>query len=127
IKMNDFTKDFTFRADEYTGKNNYVVFNDTQVKPEKMNKIEFSQETKGISFASASWHYSTQKMPKEEKGDLLSVSRKYYLREVKNNKMTLKPLKEGQKIKVGDQVEVHLSIRAKHAAEYVHLKDPRAA
>ena len=27
----------------------------------------------------------------------------------------------------GDQVEVQLSIRAKHAAEYVHLRDPRGA
>jgi uncharacterized protein YfaS (alpha-2-macroglobulin family) len=28
---------------------------------------------------------------------------------------------------VGDQLEVHLSIRARHAAEYVHLRDPRPA
>jgi uncharacterized protein YfaS (alpha-2-macroglobulin family) len=27
----------------------------------------------------------------------------------------------------GDQVEVHLSISAKHAAEYVHVRDPRGA
>ena len=28
---------------------------------------------------------------------------------------------------VGDQVEVHLSLKTKHAAEYVHLRDPRGA
>ena len=28
---------------------------------------------------------------------------------------------------MGDELEVQLSIRSKHAAEYVHLRDPRAA
>jgi uncharacterized protein YfaS (alpha-2-macroglobulin family) len=41
--------------------------------------------------------------------------------------MTLLPLREGTTLAVGDQLEVHLSIRAKHAAEYVHLRDPRPA
>ena len=37
------------------------------------------------------------------------------------------PLAEGAKIAVGDQLEVHLSLRTKHEAEYVHLRDPRGA
>jgi len=28
---------------------------------------------------------------------------------------------------VGDEVEVHLALRTRHAAEYVHLRDPRGA
>jgi uncharacterized protein YfaS (alpha-2-macroglobulin family) len=36
-------------------------------------------------------------------------------------------LAEGAALSVGDEVEVQLSVRAKHAAEYVHLRDPRAA
>ncbi len=39
----------------------------------------------------------------------------------------LTPLDEGAEVVVGDQVEVQLNIRAKHAAEYVHLRDPRGA
>jgi uncharacterized protein YfaS (alpha-2-macroglobulin family) len=48
--------------------------------------------------------------------------------------MTLIPIpnfeKAGQAgvaLKVGDEVEVHLSLRLKAAAEYIHLRDPRAA
>jgi uncharacterized protein YfaS (alpha-2-macroglobulin family) len=36
-------------------------------------------------------------------------------------------LAEGARLSPGDEVEVQLSVRAKHAAEYVHLRDPRAA
>ncbi len=39
----------------------------------------------------------------------------------------LYPLDEGAEVAVGDQVEVQLTIRAKHASEYVHLRDPRGA
>jgi uncharacterized protein YfaS (alpha-2-macroglobulin family) len=39
----------------------------------------------------------------------------------------LRPLTEGERIEVGGQVEVQLSITARHAAEYVHLRDPRGA
>ena len=39
----------------------------------------------------------------------------------------LRPLAEGERLAVGDQLEVHLSLTALHAAEYVHLRDPRGA
>jgi len=39
----------------------------------------------------------------------------------------LLPLNEGAKVAVGDEVEVHLSLTAKHPMEYVHLRDPRPA
>lgn len=41
--------------------------------------------------------------------------------------MRLVPLEDGAVVAVGDEVEVQLSIRVKHAAEYVHLRDPRGA
>ena len=39
----------------------------------------------------------------------------------------LKPLAEGATLQPGDEVEVQISLRSKHAAEYVHLRDPRPA
>ncbi len=39
----------------------------------------------------------------------------------------LSPLDEGAEVVVGDLVEVQLTVRAKHASEYVHLRDPRGA
>jgi uncharacterized protein YfaS (alpha-2-macroglobulin family) len=41
--------------------------------------------------------------------------------------MKLIPVKDGDEIRVGDEVEVQLSLSSKHQAEYVHLRDPRAA
>ncbi len=41
--------------------------------------------------------------------------------------MVLEPLREGASVRVGDEVEVHLSLSAKHPMEYVHLRDPRGA
>ncbi|HMM35968.1 MAG TPA: hypothetical protein PKA62_14690, partial [Thermoanaerobaculia bacterium] len=38
-----------------------------------------------------------------------------------------KPIADGTALKPSDQVEVQLSLRTKHAAEYVHLRDPRGA
>ena len=40
---------------------------------------------------------------------------------------TLQPLTDGAKLEPGDELEVQLSIRARQAAEYVHLRDPRGA
>ncbi len=41
--------------------------------------------------------------------------------------MDPRALKPGDAIAVGDQLEVQLDVRAKHAAEFVHLRDPRGA
>jgi uncharacterized protein YfaS (alpha-2-macroglobulin family) len=39
----------------------------------------------------------------------------------------LQPLAEGDLLHPGDEVEIHLTIRSKAPAEYVHLRDPRPA
>ena len=59
--------------------------------------------------------------------DFFSVERTYFRRVNEKGEWVLRPLSEGATLTPGDQVEVHLSIRAKHAAEYVHLRDPRGA
>jgi hypothetical protein len=43
------------------------------------------------------------------------------------SEVTLVPIAGSATIAVGDEVEVQLSLRAKAAAEYVHLRDPRPA
>jgi len=39
----------------------------------------------------------------------------------------LKPLAQGAPLAPGDELEVQISLRSGHAAEYVHLRDPRGA
>jgi hypothetical protein len=118
---------FVFEPDRYTGKRNQVVVPGEKMNPQTDATIGVAKSGKGLAFASASWHFSTEKLPTEERGDFFSVSRRYFKREAASSGFVLKPLAEGAPIVAGDQIEVQLSLRTKHAAEYVHLRDPRAA
>jgi len=89
--------------------------------------VVVEKEGKGLMFASATWSFSTEKLPETEQGDLLSVSRSYFRRENTGSAFVLRPLAEGATLAPGDEVEVHLSVRSKHPCEYIHLRDPRAA
>jgi uncharacterized protein YfaS (alpha-2-macroglobulin family) len=66
-------------------------------------------------------------MPEEARGDLFAVTRSLYRRVQEGGKWQLRPLAEGAPLRPGDQLEVQLSVRSRHAAEYVHLRDPRPA
>ena len=115
---------FTFEPDKYTGKKNQLVIAGDKLGPECAT-VRATKGGKGMAFASATWHFSTEKMPEKGDGDLFSVERTYFKREKKGEEVALKPLAEGAPLAVGDEIEVHLSIRALHQAEYVHLRDPR--
>ncbi len=114
-----------FEPSKADGKRQIVVPGE-KVTPAHAN-VTVEKPTRGFMFASATWHYATDRLPKEERGDFFNVSRKYYKRVLKGTQWTLEPLTEGAAIAVGDEVEVQLSLRTKHQAEYVHLRDPRGA
>ncbi len=67
------------------------------------------------------------KPPERSSGDFFTVERDYFRRLRRGDEWVLEPLAEGADLAPGDQVEVRLTLSAKHAAEYVHLRDPRAA
>ncbi|OFZ19566.1 MAG: hypothetical protein A2Z20_08380 [Bdellovibrionales bacterium RBG_16_40_8] len=115
-----------FSPDKYTGKKNQIVFEGDKVGPDLM-PIRINKTTPGFMFASANWQFSTEKLPKDAVGDLLSVTRKYFLRDKSHKEVLLKPITESEQIKVGDEIEVHISLRSKSPVEYVHLRDPRGA
>ena len=118
---------FVFEPDRYTGRNNQVVVPGERLDPRRDSAISVEKGGKGLAFASATWHFSTERLPEEDRGDFFAVSRKYFRREAGPGEFVLKPLAEGAPIAVGEQIEVQISLRTKHAAEYVHLRDPRAA
>ena len=115
---------FTFEPDKYTGKKNQVVIPGDKLSP-ACATVRARKDGKGIAFASATWHFSTEKMPEKGEGDLFGVERSYFRRVKTGDEVVLKPLAEGAPLAVGDEIEVQLSIRARHPAEYVHLRDPR--
>jgi alpha-2-macroglobulin len=117
---------YVFEPDQYSGKKNQTIIPGEKVSPGTATVV-VEKESKGFIFASATWQFSTEKLPEEARGDFLSVTRAYFKRENTGKEFVLKPLAEGATLLPGDEVEVQLSIRAKHPCEYVHLRDPRAA
>ncbi len=126
VRVGGQTVQYVFEPDRYTGRKNQTIVAGERISPDCAT-ITVGKEGKGIAFASATWHFSTEKLPEEERGDFFSVSRKYFKRESTGREFVLKPLVEGENLKPGDEIEIQLSIRSRHAAEYVHLRDPRAA
>ena len=119
--------EFTFDPDQYTGKKNQVVIPGEKIDPKTTSTITVEKETPGFMLASATWHFSTERMPEEARGDYLTVSRSFFKRVHTGKEFILEPLKEGAVLQVGDEVEVRISLRSKHPLEYVHLRDPRGA
>ncbi len=118
---------FVFEPDKYTGKKNQIVIAGDRIDPRTASTITVEKTSKGHMFASATWHFSTEQLPEEERGDYLRLSRSYFKRVHDGKEYTLQPLKESASLKPGDEVEVHLSLESKHPMEYVHLRDPRGA
>ncbi|WP_022954203.1 alpha-2-macroglobulin family protein [Leucothrix mucor] len=127
INIGDHVKEQrVFKPDEYTGANNQIVVEGNAITPD-MASISFTNETKALMFASATWHFSTETLPEDAQGDFFKVSRTLFKRVQENGEWVLKPLAEGATVAVGDELEVQLSLSTKHAAEYVHLRAPRGA
>ncbi len=126
VQLGERTTEMVWPADEFLGPQRTVV-DGPEVTPE-MGTVTVAKGGPGLAFASATWHFSTEELPEAADGDLFAVERTYFKREPDTSgQWSLTPLASGVHLAPGDQVEVHLSVRAKHAAEYVHLRDPRPA
>jgi uncharacterized protein YfaS (alpha-2-macroglobulin family) len=121
------TVDFVFEPGRFTGKRNQIVLAGSEIVPARDATTIVQPKTKGFAFASATWTFSTAELPAEARGDLFQVERRWFRRVKSGRETTLVPLAEGAKLAVGDELEIQLSLRAKAAAEYVHLRDPRPA
>jgi alpha-2-macroglobulin len=118
---------YVFEPDQYTGKKNQLIIPGEKMDPATASSITVEKTSKGHLFASATWHFSTEQLPEEERGDYLRLTRSYFKRVNTGKDFVLQPLKEGATLAPGDEVEVHLSLMSKHPMEYVHLRDPRGA
>ncbi len=120
------TTSFVFEPDRYTGKKNQIVVPGDHLSASSAT-VAVEKETPGLLFASATWHFSTEELPKEARGDLFHVTRQYFRRVKTGKEVVLQPLAEGDALAVGDELEVQLSLSGRAPAEYVHLRDPRGA
>ncbi|WP_372371048.1 alpha-2-macroglobulin [Candidatus Uabimicrobium sp. HlEnr_7] len=120
-------EEVVFEPDTYDGGQKQIVVEGKDIDSKTMSKVTIEKEGKGYMFASMNWHYSTEKLPETARGDFLQVTRKYFLRKHQGKEYVLVPIEDAKNVAIGDQLEVHLSIRCKHPMEYVHLRDPRGA
>ncbi len=127
VAVGDRQQRFVFEPDEYTGRGAQLVVAGAEIRPPQDGVVRVAKETAGLAFASATWHFSTERLPEAARGDLFGVERRYFRRVSSGDGWQLEPLDEGTAIEVGDQVEVQLVLRSAHAAEHVHLRDPRPA
>ncbi len=118
---------FIFEPDRYTGRKSQIVIEGNEIDPAKTSSIVVEKTGQAQLFASATWHFSTERLPEHGQGDYLKLSRSYFKRVNVGREFVLQPVAEGLPMTPGDEVEVHLLLTSKHPMEYVHLRDPRAA
>lgn len=117
---------FVFEPDRYTGKRNQIVRAGAAVDA-RAAKVVVTMPDPGLVFASATWSFSTDRLPTEARGDFLTVERRLFRRVVTGREPVLEPLSAGTELAIGDEVVVQLAVTSKHPAEYIHLRDPRPA
>jgi len=117
---------FRFEPDEPVTRARLAV-DGPEIVPREMSRIEVTSHGKGFAFATVTWRFSTEREPEAGPGTLFALERRLYRRVRRGDEWVLEPLAEGARVEVGDEVEVELTLRARHRAEYVHLRDPRPA
>jgi uncharacterized protein YfaS (alpha-2-macroglobulin family) len=90
-------------------------------------KVEVGKEGPGIAFASATWIFSSTKLQEAHASNLISIERKYFRKVHQADGYHLQPLASGDKVHVGEEIEVRLYVKTKSQFEYVHVKEPRGA
>ena len=119
-------ENFVFEPDRDEGRRQ-LRLEGKDIEPARDAEVTISKTTPGLLFASATWQFSTEKLPQEGSGDFFAVERQYFRRQLKDGAFELEKLDEGARIAVGDEIEVQLTFKAKHQAEFVQVRDPRGA
>lgn len=88
---------------------------------------KISKKGPGLAFASLSAIYTSGELAESSPSGMMNVERKYFLREKEGEGYALKPLRSGDTVPAGSEIEVMLTVRTRSAFEYVHLKDPKPA
>ncbi len=97
----------------------------TQLTPSAY-QAQVTKQGKMTDFASLNVIYTSAEAKASPKG-VLNVSREYFVRFTQDGTQKLRSVNEGDTLKVGDEVEVHLTLTADSAFEYVQLTDPKPA
>lgn len=118
------TKHFSFEPFDWT-EDLQLVRRDEQITPAAFSA---QIEKKGVmtDFASLSVIYKSAEAKASPKG-VINVTREYFTRFTQDGVQKLRPVQDLGEVKVGDEVEVQLTLTTDSAFEYVRLSDPKPA
>lgn len=89
-------------------------------------RAQITKESKQTDFASLNAVYRAHDVNASPKG-VINVKRAYFVRAKDANKVKLRPVADVSSVRVGEELEVHLTITTDSAFEYVLLQDPKPA
>ncbi len=106
-----------------------LVFTGNNVKNKALRTVSFAASGNGPAFGTATWIYRTAKPTRAGTGALFKIERRFlHKREgFLGRAAAFATLDDGDTVPLGDEVEVELTITAREAAEFVHVRDPRPA
>lgn len=124
VKWADEEKHFTFRPDDWSETLRFVKQAE-EISP-ALFTASINKQGGLTDFASLSVIYETAKAAQSPKG-VINVERNYFIRFEQDGIEKIRPVADADELKVGDEVEVHLTLTTDSAFEYVLLKDPKPA
>lgn len=126
IKWGKMTDSRMVKADDWLAKP--IRWQETAFEiPRDRTSATVQKEGPGLAYASLTWAYSTDQLPEASTPGMLEITRTFYRRVREGDTYILKHVKSGDKVHVGDQIEVCIKINTRSQFEYMHLKDPKAA
>jgi len=117
---------FSLEPDDYIEKPLIWVKRGEDVDRDHL-EATIKKEGPGTAFASLHLTYTTDQLPEKSSPGLINIERKYYRRVKQGENYILKRVKNRGKVKVGEELEVHLIFNTRHQFEYVHLKEPKGS
>ncbi len=118
------TKHISFEPSDFTEDLQFVRTG-SEITPDSY-RATIDKQSPQTDFASLNAVYRAHDTAASPDG-ILNVSRTYFVREKLGNEVKLRPVADLADVRVGDEVEVHLTINTHSAFEYVLLQDPKPA
>ncbi|MEM7013190.1 MAG: alpha-2-macroglobulin family protein, partial [Verrucomicrobiota bacterium] len=91
-------------------------------------EVKLTKVDEGVSWGSLHWQYfEAMANITPHEGTPLTVKKTLWVKENSDEGPVLRPMKAGDKLKVGEQLLIRLELRTDRDMEYVHLKDQRGS
>jgi len=101
-------------------------WNGNEIKPE-MGVVKVKKSDEGIAWGGLYWQYFEQLDKITSAETPLKLNKKVFIEESTPSGIVIKPVSEGNKLKVGDKLKIRIELRVDRDMEYVHMKDMRAS